>query len=94
MNTHFRTHDFGHRAAHHNDRDFYQSPSMFPPMNYGRLSPYSRFPINNDNEYFRNNRMNLPHTFQQMSLRADESDDDDDEDQTPTVEHPSPKYPQ
>jgi hypothetical protein len=84
MDTLSRNRDFNHRSLHHNNHDLYSSSSM----NYNRNpTQYSRL-LNNDN-------MTFPSTFLQLNRNPDDGDDEDDDDdfgQTPTVEHPSPKF--
>jgi hypothetical protein len=91
MNNLFRKHDFPHQSKYHNDYDFSQSTLM----NFDRNSPqYSGFLSANNHEFSLNNRIILSNTFRQLNINPNDGDDeDDDDDQTPTVDHPSLKFP-
>jgi hypothetical protein len=93
MNNLFRTHDYPHRSKYHNDHEFSRSTSM----NFNRISSsYSRFLSTDNHGISSDNRMNLSNIFPHLNINPDDGDDEDDdgeEEQTPTVDHPSLKYP-
>jgi hypothetical protein len=94
MNNLFRTHDFPHRSKYHHDHDFNRTPLI----NFDR-NPFqnSQFLSTNNNQFSINNTNILPNLFQQININPDDGDDEDDDDDddkpTPTIDHPSPRFP-
>lgn len=91
LNTIFHTHDSNHRSIHPHNQNFYRSASMFPPIHTDRNpAQFSRL-LSGDSF------MTFPNSFQQLRINNeddgdDEADDYGEEEETPTVEHPPPKF--